>query len=533
MAQVSIVQNVVGGWSISDIRVANMSDTVNMYVESQGTGASATSILRSISGTELYSKICDKKCRGIYEASRGHDGFPVLFAVFGTDLYIIHDAENYTKIYSSLTNYSTPVSMCETGGSIEAHPHLIIVDGANVIAVDTTLTDQDMMTDIRTIQLPYRQSQDDPEHPSQRIVPTHCAYTYNYLIVNDEGTDAFYTSYQYPFEREGKNHEPIDYDIFMVEPWRETEIGYKDYGFITYAEWSPDRISALVSNGTLLYTFGPKSSQIFSYNADVDAPFTSPSNSANLIGIKAPRSLAIVGDYVFYLGSSAIGENGIYYWQGNKLTRCSTPDVERYIQNMEYPQDAVGQCWQENGHLFYSLTFINDDYTLCYDITENLWHRRSSKDPNTNAHHYWRPMFGLLYNGKLIFGTEDGCLVNMNNNKFDEYDGRPMIRMRRSGALMNNYSDFIVDGLKLICNVGDFNNANLVPQIMMRYTDNGGYWSNQEIGLLGRQGEYGTTVMWYNLGIHNIMTVEISCSDPVKFSITGGKIQYSLVDSFQ
>ena len=28
--------------------------------------------------------------------------------------------------------------MCETGGEGSAHPHLIVVDGASVVAVDTT-----------------------------------------------------------------------------------------------------------------------------------------------------------------------------------------------------------------------------------------------------------------------------------------------------------------------------------------------------------------------------------------------------------
>lgn len=534
MAQTSIIQNVVGGWNVSDVRIANMSDSMNMYPETQGTGASATSMLRSICGTSIFMKISNEYCRGLFEAARGNDGFPLLFAVFGTKLYVIRNLEGewtIEEIYNSLTNNNIPVSMCETGGEGSAHPHLIVVDGANVIAVDTTLNTDDMKLDIRSIALPYRVVQQDEEHPSQRIQPTHCAYAYNYLIVNDYSTDAFYITYQYPFERTDSSGN-VDYDIFMIDSSLETEVGYKDYGFITYAEWSPDNITALVSNNTLLYTFGPKSTQVFTYNSDVDAPWVSPTNCANGIGIKAEHSLAAVGDYVFFLGSSSIGENGVYYWQGNKITKCSVPDVERKIQSMKNPSDAVGQCWQENGHLFYALTFKNDDYTLVYDILENLWHRRSSKDKLTNAHHYWRPQFALLHDGKLLFGTEDGYIVYLDKEKFDEYDGRPMIRMRRSGCMMNNYQDFVVDGIKLICNTGDFNNANLVPQIMMRHTDNGGYWSNQEIGLLGKQGEYGTECEWFNLGLHNIMTVEVSCSDPVNFAIMGGKIQYSLIDSF-
>jgi hypothetical protein len=233
--------------------------------------------------------------------------------------------------------------MCETGGEGSAHPHLIVVDGANVIACNTELSPEDMrdpsLDGCRSIALPYRVRQDDPELPTQRIIPTHCAYMYGYLVVNDSGTDAFYTSYQYPFERILPNTESfIDYDIFMIDSVRPTEVGYKDYGFVTYSEWSPDNTTALVSNSTLLYTFGPKSTQIFTYNSDVEAPFVSPTNAANSIGIKAVRSLACVGDYVFYLGASAIGENGIYYWRSNQLTKISTPDIERHISKMKNPR---------------------------------------------------------------------------------------------------------------------------------------------------------------------------------------------------
>lgn len=510
----SVIQNIVGPWSKSNIRIANLAESINMFPETQGQGASAQSMLRSICGTTTLYDI-PGYCRGLYEADKGEDGFPLLFAVYGSKLYVIRNGNEPEEIYDGLTNINAPVHICQTGGT---KPYLVVVDGANVICVGTYLTTEEMRSTIRSIQLPYR-----VDSTSQRIQPTHCAYLYGYLIVNDKGTDAFYTSYQYPFETTDEYNQ-IDWDIFMVNSTQ-----YKDYGFITYSEWAPDNTTALISNGTLLYTFGPKSSQIFNYNSDVDMPFVSPSNCANLIGIKAPDSLAIVGDYIFYLGSSAIGENGVYYWRGNQLTRCSTPDVERLIQGFKNPEDARGQTWMENGHLFYALSFVNDDYTLVYDVTEQLWHRRSTKDAVTNKHHKWRPEYALLHNGKILFGVNDH-IVYMDIHKFTEYDGRPMIRCRRSGVMQTEYNPFIVDGIKLICNAGDFENANLMPQIMMRYSESGGPWSNQEIGLLGLQGEYGTIVEWFNLGIHTCMTMEFSCSDPIDFAIMAAKIQYKEMD---
>lgn len=343
------------------------------------------------------------------------------------------------------------------------------------------------------------------------------------------GTDAFYTSYEFPFEKTNDLNQ-IDYDIFMVESTQ-----YKDYGFITYAEWSPDNITAMATNGTYLYTFGPKSTQLFTGNNDVDAPFISPTNCANGIGIKATKSLASIGDYLFFLGSSDIGENGLYYWQGNQIIRFSNPDIEREISNYSNPSDAIGQCWQENGHLFYSITFIQDDTTFVYDIAEQEFHKRSTKDALTNKHHYWRPLFAHLYTNKLCFGTNDGHIIYLNPDKYTEYDNRPIIRIRRSGAVMTNYQHFIVDSVELICNNGDFSDielseASLNPKIMMRYSDKGSEWSNQEMALLGKEGEYDYNCLWYNLGLHKIMNIEFSCSDPVNFIIVNGTIRYSIID---
>lgn len=610
MANVNLVQNIVGSWSTSDVRIANLSDTQNMFIETQGEGASATHLIRSIRGSRSLCKLSDRPCRGLFEASRGSDGFAVLFAVFANELYVIRNVNgSYVGhlIYSSLTNVDTPVSMCETGGEGSSHPHLVVVDGSSVIAVDTTLSNGEMIDDIRSIALPYR-----VDSTSVRIVPTHVAYCYNYLLVNDAGTDAFYTSYQYPFERtytkesgaesfvqsiksglgkvvdneamtqliekinaqlsdvdidllivEVKNNVSfsvaqqeqivslledlksyelwkltapgkegnIDYDIFMVNPWRAVEVSYKDYGFVTYSEWSPDNTTSLISNGTLLYTFGPKSTQIFQHQDSVDAPFVSPTNCANDIGIKAEHSVARNGDYVFYLGSSNIGENGVYQWQSNQLTKVSTPDVERRISQMKNVTDARGQCWTENGHMFYAISFIDGDATFVYDILERQWHRRSSKDANSDEQHVWRLQWALLHDSMLCYGTSDGHIVKL-DDVYDEYDGRPIIRLRRSGMLMNNYQDFFVDGIRLICNSGDFDNSSLTPHVMMRYSDSGGAWSNQELGLMGKQGRYDYELEWFNLGLHNVMCIEFSCSDPVNFVMLNGKIQYTLCDAF-
>jgi len=88
MASQQIIQNIVGGSRHSNMNVINVSHCQNMYFETQGEGASSTSILRSIQGMETILEI-EGVPRGRFEASRGPDGNPRLFECFGTSVYVI------------------------------------------------------------------------------------------------------------------------------------------------------------------------------------------------------------------------------------------------------------------------------------------------------------------------------------------------------------------------------------------------------------------------------------------------------------
>ena len=102
MPQDSLIQNLVGGWNTSDVRISNLSDSNNLYVETTGEGASSTSILRSIQGSTSILEL-GGRCRGLFEASRDINGKPVLFGVFGHSLYVIRWSDDgYTA--TELTN---------------------------------------------------------------------------------------------------------------------------------------------------------------------------------------------------------------------------------------------------------------------------------------------------------------------------------------------------------------------------------------------------------------------------------------------
>lgn len=515
---VKLVQNIAGTLSKSNIVKVGLGDALNMYCETQNPTEHSTQLLmRSISGCKPFVEGLDGPCRGMYRVSRGLGNKPALYAVFGNVLYLItFSGEAY-----AIQRIETSGSFCrmvETGGYGSAHPHLVIVDGLNCYALDVTLSVPDQIADFRYIQLPVRVDDD-----TSNIKPTHVAYLYGYLVINDEGTDAFYTSIQYPFETTDSLGN-VDYDIWRLGSTH-------NIGFITYSEWCPDNTTALCSNGSKLYTFGPRSWQAFSFNDDKNNPFSSPDNAAGNIGIKAPASLAMLGHTALWFGASDIGENGVYMVNDTQLTRVSTGDLERELSQMKNPEEAYATIWQEHRHVFYALTFESSKVTYVYDVTENAWHRRQSFD-NQNNLTFWRyGMFSVFaYNKTMVASGTDLCYLD--ENVYDEHDGKPILKMRRGGVLTNNDQPFYIDSLELVCNNGQhsfddhYGNLELNPRVSFRYSWDGATFSDYEDYYLGKIGEYEWTTVAYSLGLGKFFTLEVSTTEKIPFCIVGLKVQF-------
>lgn len=505
------IQNIVGGIRKQDMAKISESTTINMYEEVVDSNDSYVNrVLRPCPGYELVASVAGTP-RGMYTVSRGVDNSPQTYAVYGNTLYIIYEGQAY-KI-GTMAQSSSVVHMCETGGYGSAHPHLVVVDGINVYVVNTGLSIADQSVDFRTVRLPLR------VNATVTIQPSHCAYAYGYLIVNDAGTDAYYISYQYPFETYSPDDAEYN-DIFMVDTDE-----YRDYGFVTYSEWQPDNTLALASNGSRLYTFGERSYQVWQYNSDVNNPFTSPDTAAQMIGIKAPDSLAVLGTYTMWLGSGDMGNYGVYVLgNGVEARRVSTPNIERIISGMPTVRDAVAFMWQDSQHIFYAISFPSAGKTFVYDILTDSWTERSTLQSD-NTMGIWRYGFPVQgKDGKRLYATE-GAVVRESDMHWTEHDGNPIVRLRRGGVIFNNYGNFFIDDLEIITNNGQYRNVTgRDVNVSMRYSVDGATFSDVETLNIGKVGEYDYDCVFYDFGMGKEFIIELSCSDDVPFALYGLKI---------
>lgn len=573
-SQIKLIQNVAGTISKSNLSKVGLSESCNMYVEQQQNAdeKSTTILMRSVQGEVMAANISGR-CRGMYRVSRGYDNKPVLYAVYDTTLYLINSDNGVIPI-GTINSYSTECHMTETGGYGSSHPHLIIVDGTNVYAVNTGLSIGDQQTDLKRIDLPFRVNS-----TTEYIKPTHCAYLYGYLIVNDSGTDAFYTSYQYPFEISNSEDDSFYTDRSQFVTWwmtltdeereqyksgeitdsyynkwkefidgdaddtpevndlfRVHTVEFANYGFVTYSEWCPDNTIALCSNGSKLYTFGERSWQVFSYNDDKNNPFSSPDNAAGNVGIKAPNSLAMLGNTVLWLANSDIGDNGVFMIKDTTLTRISTQDIERELTQLPNLETGYASIWQEHQHVFYSLTFEDANKTYVYDVTENAWHYRASYD-DKNHLTYWRYNHATYAYSKIYVGTTD-ALAYMDENKYTEHDGKVIYKMRRGAVLTSNDQPFYIDSAEIICNNGQlsfdnhYDNIEMNPRISIRYSWDGSTFSDYEDYYMGKLGRYDYSTTIWQLGMGSYFTIEISTTEAIPFSIQNLKVAYSPTSIF-
>lgn len=512
-----IIQNIVGGSNKYDLAKISESFTLNMYQETVDQNDSYVNrVLRPIKGYKTYMNISGT-CRGMYTCSNGN-----IYAVYNDRLYLIKDNKLYN--IAELGGGSNIIHFAETGAGVfdrrtleqkDFHSHLVLVDGNAIYAVDTSMKPAQQMANFRTIQLPSR----DKNHLVS-IKPTHIAYLYGFLVVNDAGTDNFYISYQFPFQRTNDSG-TIDYDIFQVNSEEWGEMG----GQSLSSYWNPDNTTALVSNGSRLITLGERSIQWFQYTNNLNTPFSSPDTAAQMIGLRAINSLCQLSNIIIWLGSSDIGTNGIYINKsGTTCERVSTTSIEQRISKMNVVEDAVAQIWQDNSHIFYVITFPSENTTLCYDLIENSWTDLCSVDDDNNRI-CWRYNFAVkTKDGKIIQAT-DGAVVEQTEETWLEHDGKPILRMRRGGVIQSDHGMFVINSIQIETNNGQY--SYIAPnqaKMMMRFSVDGCDWSDLEFVDIGSVGDYDYDCIFYNFGMAKVFTLELSCSDNIPFALYDIKI---------
>jgi hypothetical protein len=461
---------------------------MNMYpeYESQVYNTKVSAILIGTPGSKLFSNVdIVGDCRGLWFTSTGR-----LFGVFGDKLWE-SDSQGDSSAIDSVANFSTRVSMTDNGYK------LVIVDGYEMYIYDLLNGGQ-----LTKPTLPF----DNPtvvRYIAQRIVATNA----DPAAENDPG------------------EAPQNNKFYWSDLGPE---GPLTWGGIAWAsaESSADAIISLEIAHGHAWLFGDRSFEVHSISTNRLRPLNPVGGSASEIGCGARYSTAVIEDRVFWLGSSTAGTNKVYMSEGYNAKRISNHALEYQLGKYENTSDAVGWTYQQEGHVFYVLTFISADVTHVYDTTNKQWHERSSRDRNTNILRRWDPIFSTYAFGKVLVGNSRGAqIIELDLDTYLEWDGNPIVRFRQSPVYWNElktlfYTEFQID---IETGVGLTSGQGEDPQVMLQYSDDGGAtWSSERWVSAGKVGKYKTRCRWLRLGRSRERVFRIWYSEPTKFIMLSG-----------
>jgi PKD repeat protein len=109
--------------------------------------------------------------------------------------------------------------------------------------------------------------------------------------------------------------------------------------------------------------------------------------------------------------------------------RISTHAVEYAIGQMADISDAVGFCYQNEGHFFYYLNFPSGNRTFCYDMTTGLWHERAFFVESTGLNKGHNLISHAYFNGKNLVGNfSNGDIFELSMEIYTE-DDKPIKRI--------------------------------------------------------------------------------------------------------
>jgi hypothetical protein len=341
----------------------------------------------------------------------------------------------------------------------------------------------------------------DPEFPNG---VRRAAYQDGFFLVAGDGTGKFYI-----------NERPND-----GSQWNGLDFAS--------AEGSPDNTIGIISDHREVWLFGELSAEVWVNTGNADFPFQRSGNVFIEHGCAAAGTVAKADNTVFWLGADDKGAGIVWRADGYTPVRISTHALEKALAGYSTIADAFAFTYQQEGHIFYVLTFPTANATWHYDASTQLWQERAWRNPDTGALLRWRPNCIVFAHGEHLVGDfENGNVYALDLDEYTD-DGAPILRLRRTIASEAMQQRVLYTALQLDMEtgVGTVDGQGAAPQVMLRYSNDGGHtWSVERTTTVGKTGEYGARARFTRLGSGRNRVWEISMTDPVKFAVFGAVLE--------
>lgn len=450
--------------------IANAQRCINLFAEQNAPDAAAPMTFYSMPGRKLFSNLPGTGgVRGMYQASNGN-----LYASRGSTLYR-YDAGTWFAIANHGSD-NGPVYGEDNGISA------VFTDGTRTAPVvkleDNTVT---YMTG-------------DGWYGSDFV-----AFLNGFMIFNKPKTQVFYITGAYDLTLD-----PLDF---------------------ASSEATPDNLVRHIRDHNDLILFGEKSTDVFGPSPGADFAFAAISGASMEVGCAAPNSPCKMDNTVFWIGNDERGDAMVWRMQGYQPLRVSTHALEEEMRKYATISDAKGWSFQQGGHSFYVLTFPTASKTWAYDAATQQWSELAYRTP-ANQLTRTRDNCHVFYKRKHLVGDwENGNIYELDADTFTD-NGAPITRLKSFQHMSADNARQFFDKLVIDMQAGIGNANEPVPQVYMRWSDDGGYtWSAMQTKSAGQIGQYRHKPDFKRLGMGRDRVFEISTVANCPISFQGAFIE--------
>jgi hypothetical protein len=395
---------------------------------------------------------------------------------------------------------NTP-TLTDIGGVIPIGTTIVSVDTIGLTITMSALASGNSFTDTISLNIPvFGRITDAGFLGAQRV-----AFIEGWLILNRPNTRTFYTTGPSPYS--------------MLFPGL----------FFALKDSSTDNLVTLYENNRELWLIGERTSEVWFNAGGTNFAFQRLPGVGPQIGCAAVYSISRGGAQLVWLGKNEQGQNIVVCTNQYSFTRISNHAVEHAITQYPVVSDAIGYCYEEEGHLFYMLIFPTADVTWAYDFVSQTWAKRLSWDPIAAVYHRHRSNCYMDFGDIRIVGDYQTGQLHQMSRAFFTDAGNPLRALRRTPPIWEKenrervfHSQLQIEftpGVGL--QTGQGNN----PQVMLRWSDDGAFtWSNEHWTTIGLAGVTKNRAMWRQLGRARDRVYEAVISDPVQRDIIGATL---------
>lgn len=296
--------------------------------------------------------------------------------------------------------------------------------------------------------------------------------------------------------------------------------GALDFGT---ASVSPDNLVAVIASVSNAWMLGETSCEAHANSGAAEFPFERIPGAVIQTGCAAFATAKKFDNTVAFLGIDEQGRGVVWKIDGYNAKKISTQAIERKIAAVNSFAGSYAHVYHEQGHVFYCLQIPGLDTTLVYDGTTGLWHERAYNNPENGQFERHRMGSIFTFANKVWVGDrENGNLYTMSLDYYDDA-GDPIVRKRILPALQDEKRIIPHSVLELDMEVGVGNENAENPQIMLRYSDDGGRTFSAELWRsVGARGEYDARVRWHRLGASRNRVYELTYSERTQIQINAG-----------